>query len=145
MVSQSQNFCYILIIPGFGIISTTISSYSNKSVFGYIGMVYAMMSIGILGFIVWSWVTMASPYSDIRNIINFAICWNSLVLISTLHGKNLISYTQSADNLSLYSLKNNKPNRVSQRLHAKHLLNFTHSVLIIIHYLKIKTIYLRNG
>jgi hypothetical protein len=51
---------------------------------------------------------MASPYSDIRNIINFAICWNSLVLISTLNGKNLISYTQSADNLSLYSLNDNK-------------------------------------
>ena len=51
---------------------------------------------------------MASPYSDIRVIINFAICWNSLVLISTLHGKNLISYTQSADNLSLYYLKGNK-------------------------------------
>jgi len=70
-------------------------------------MVYAMMSIGILGFIVWSCV-MASPYSDIGNIINLAICWNSLVLISTLKGKNLISYTQSADNLSLYSLKDNK-------------------------------------
>lgn len=59
------------------------------------------MSIGILGFIVWSYILMASPYSDIRNIINFAICWDSLVLISTLYGKNLISYTQSADNLSL--------------------------------------------
>ena len=72
-------------------------------------MVYAMMSIGILGFIVWSCV-MASPYSDIGTLIHLAICWNSLVLINTLNGKSLINYTQSADNLSLNSLKDSKQN-----------------------------------
>ena len=45
---------YIIIIPGFGIVSHVVSTFSGKSVFGFLGMIYAMFSIGILGFLVWS-------------------------------------------------------------------------------------------
>lgn len=43
---------YILILPAFGIISQVLSTSAGKPVFGYLGRVYARVSIGILGFLV---------------------------------------------------------------------------------------------
>ena len=45
---------YILIVPGFGIVSQIVATFSNKPVFGYLGMAYAMVAIGGIGFVVWA-------------------------------------------------------------------------------------------
>jgi len=45
---------YILILPGFGIVSQVVATFSRKPVFGYLGMAYAMVAIGGIGFVVWA-------------------------------------------------------------------------------------------
>ena len=45
---------YMIIVPGFGIVSHVISTFSRKPIFGYLPMVYAMVAIGALGFVVWA-------------------------------------------------------------------------------------------
>jgi cytochrome c oxidase subunit I len=45
---------YIMILPGFGIVSQVIATFSRKPVFGYLGMIYALVAIGLIGFIVWA-------------------------------------------------------------------------------------------
>ncbi len=45
---------YMMILPAFGVVSQVVSTFSRKPVFGYVGMVYAMVAIGVLGFIVWA-------------------------------------------------------------------------------------------
>ncbi len=45
---------YIMILPAFGIVSHIISTFSKKPIFGYLGMAYAMVAIGVVGFVVWA-------------------------------------------------------------------------------------------
>jgi cytochrome c oxidase subunit 1 len=45
---------YIMILPGFGMVSQVIATFSKKPVFGYLGMAYAMVAIGVVGFVVWA-------------------------------------------------------------------------------------------
>jgi hypothetical protein len=80
-----------------------LTSLIHKDIFGREGMIYCLISIGVIGYFVWALFVMGLFFIKIFyfhiEVINFAICWNSLKLLSTYHSKNLNNYTQSAGNL----------------------------------------------
>ena len=83
---------YILILPGFGMISHIISTFSKKPVFGYLGMAYAMVAIGIVGFVVWAhhmyisgWAPLLNaPFMLTTELISIPTGMLFLVLVGTL-------------------------------------------------------------
>jgi cytochrome c oxidase subunit 1 len=60
---------YILILPGFGIVSHIISTFSKKPIFGYLGMAYAMVAIGGVGFVVWAHHMYTDGLSSTRRLL----------------------------------------------------------------------------
>ncbi len=85
---------YIMVLPVFGIISHVVSTFSNKPVFGYLGMVYAPIAIGVFGFIVWAHhmfvsgidVDTGTYFMTVVMVIAVAACIGVFSWIATMWG-----------------------------------------------------------
>jgi cytochrome c oxidase subunit I len=92
---------YIAILPGMGVTSQVLSTFSRKPIFGYRAMVYAMLSIGFLGFMVWGhhmFMSGMSPYSAFAfSLLTMAIGVPSAIKtfnwLGTLHKGRIRFYT----------------------------------------------------
>jgi len=102
---------YILIIPGFGIISQIVSRAANQPIFGALGMIYAMVSIGILGFVVWAYNKMGLFFCK-KKVKKSAVCKNTLRALSS---KVVLYYIMQAFDKTL---------KIGQ--FASNILNFTY-------------------
>jgi cytochrome c oxidase subunit I len=88
---------YIMILPAFGVISEVITCFARKRIFGYEGMVWAMMAIAIIGFLVWGhhmFVAGISIYAAILySVMTFIVAVPSAIKvfnwIATLHGGSI--------------------------------------------------------
>jgi cytochrome c oxidase subunit 1 len=92
---------YIAILPGMGVASQVLSTFSRKPIFGYRAMVYAMLAIGFLGFMVWGhhmFMSGMSPYSAFAfSLLTMAIGVPSAIKtfnwLGTIHGGRVRFYT----------------------------------------------------